>query len=296
MSPRVSVIIPGYRSDRTIGACLAALHRQTFRDFEVIVVNSSAGDRTPAIVASDYPDARFEQAPSRLLPHEARNRGAGKARGRILAFTDPDCAAEPDWLARLVRAHDDGHTVVVGAMGMAGSSLVQQAVHLCKFAAYLDGLRPGFRPVAPTANVSFARPTWDELGGFNGRYFLADVEMSWRARALGYRIWFEPRAKVVHQHEHDARSYIREFFGRGREFGRMRIEFATWSRGRALAYALSLPGLLATVLIRNGKAACAHGWAGKFTLTFPWQIAFEGAWLLGEVWSYATLATRGAIA
>jgi O-antigen biosynthesis protein len=296
LSPRVSVIIPGYRSDRTIGACLAALHRQTFRDFEVIVVNSSAGDRTPAIVAGDYPDANFEQAPSRLLPHEARNRGAGKARGRILAFTDPDCAAEPDWLARLVRAHDDGHMVVVGAMGMAGSSLVQQAVHLCKFAAFLDGLRPGFRPVAPTANVSFARPAWEKLRAFSGQFFLADVEMSWRARALGYRIWFEPRAKVVHHHEHDVRSYVREFFGRGREFGRMRIEFARWSRWRALAYALLLPGLLATVLIRNGRAACSHGWAGRFVLTLPLQILFEGAWLLGEVATYGTHAARGAVA
>src|SRR5204862_2317327 len=108
--PRVTVVIPAYRSAATVGGTLEALRRQRFRDFETVVVDSSPDDATAGVV-SRFGEVRLVRRRERLLPHAARNRGLGEARGAIVAFTDPDCQPAPDWLERLAAARDRGPTL-----------------------------------------------------------------------------------------------------------------------------------------------------------------------------------------
>ena len=81
-APRVSVIVPAYRSEERIGACVEGLADQGFTAFEVVVVNSSEEEPTRARVAHGCPQARFVQSPTRLLPHDARNVGACRSAPR----------------------------------------------------------------------------------------------------------------------------------------------------------------------------------------------------------------------
>ena len=68
---------------------LASVERQSFRDFEVIVVDDGSTDATASIAAEAYPAARiFRQ--ENLGPGPARNRGMAEARGRYIAFLDSD--------------------------------------------------------------------------------------------------------------------------------------------------------------------------------------------------------------
>lgn len=67
--PEVSVIIPAYYSDGTVCACLAALERQTFPDFEIIIVDSTPDGRTSSLVKGRFPRVRVYQHPHRLLCH-----------------------------------------------------------------------------------------------------------------------------------------------------------------------------------------------------------------------------------
>ena len=82
----------------------------------MIVVNSSDEEPTRARVEASHPGARFTQSRARLLPHDARNVGARQARAPLLVFTDPDCVATDDWLARLVERADAGERAVAGAV------------------------------------------------------------------------------------------------------------------------------------------------------------------------------------
>ena len=52
--PQMSILIPAYYSEDTLAECLEALRQQRFRDFEVIVVNSSPGDRTRRLVEERF--------------------------------------------------------------------------------------------------------------------------------------------------------------------------------------------------------------------------------------------------
>lgn len=281
-APRVSVIIPAFHSDSTIGSCLAALTNQSFQDFEVIVVNSSAANETRQTVLTQFPQAAFEQSSMRLLPHAARNLGAARARGEMLAFTDPDCIPRPDWLAYLVQACDRGHSVVGGSMSLEGASWLARGMHLCKWFWLLNGLPPHSPRIVATGNACYSRRAWEAAGPFDGELYNGDALLSWRARAHGYELWFEPRAVVEQIHREDWGEFLRERYTRGSEFGKVRAHFEHWSRGRALVYACGMPLLLLVILWRTRRAARTAKMTRDFWLTLPISLLGQLVWLLGE--------------
>jgi glycosyltransferase involved in cell wall biosynthesis len=285
--PTVSVVIPAYGSDQTIAACLDALRRQTVEGAEVIVVNSSPGDRTGAIVRGSYPEVRYVESPQRLLPHAARNRGADLANGELLVFTDPDCEAAPDWLERLLAARAAGHELVVGSMGVADRGRFARGVHLVKYWWLLPGLEPGPRRIAPTANAAYSRRVWDSVGPFDATKFGSDGLTSWEAARRGHEPWFEPRARVDHHHDGDLGSLWRERRARGEEFASLRMSFEGWSRVRAAVHVLLFPGLPLLVLARSARAARQAGSLGEWLLTLPIQAVGQLGWSTGELRGHA---------
>jgi GT2 family glycosyltransferase len=283
------VVVPAYRSESTIEGFLESLRKQTFADFETIIVNSSPEDQTAKLVAEHFPAAHFEQSPRRLLPHAARNRGVDLARGRLLVFTDPDCVAAAGWLSALVAASKRGHGVVVGAMDLAGGTAYERAVHLCKFSSWLPGGPEGRRAIAPTANVLYTREVWEAVGPFRGDSFSSDTLHSWRAAAKGFHPWFEPRAVVVHRHGGDMRSFLRERRARGEDFARLRIAEEKRSRAWAALHLLALPAIPLLELARVGRRAISSGWTQAFVWTAPLQLAANTAWALGEARTHARI-------
>ena len=281
-APRVSIVIPSFHSDGTIAACLESLRAQTFRDFEVIVVNSSPEERTRTIVETRFPEVRFEQAPARLLPHGGRNSGVRRARGELLVFTDPDCVARSDWLERLVESVDQGHALVCGAIEPGAGGWFARGVHLCKYSFRLSGLRGGACSVAGTANACCTRDVWHACGPFEADRYAGDGLFSWRAAGRGWQPWFEPRAIVEHVYTGSLAALWTERLERGRDYGRTRIEHERWGRGRAGAHLAAFPLLLVTVIARTAREAFAAGWGARFVATFPVQFAGHAAWLAGE--------------
>ena len=291
-APRVSIVISAFHSDATIGACLESLRAQTFGDFETIVVNSSPEDRTRRIVQR-LPGVRFEQSDVRLLPHAARNVGVKHARGALLVFLDPDCVARPDWLERLVRAVEDGHALVCGAMDLRECGWFARAVHLCKYSFRLSSLPGGHCGVAGTANACCTRDVWNAAGPFDGDRYAGDAVFSWRAAAAGWAPWFEPAAIVEHVYTGSVASLWRERLDRGRDYGETRARYERRGRAWAAARLLAMPALLAVVIARTARDALACGWAWTFVTTLPLQLLGHGAWLMGEARAYAHQAIVG---
>ncbi len=190
--PAVSVILPAFLSHRTIAACLHSLRRQTFDDFETIVVDSSPHEATARIVAAEFPEVRLFRSQNRLSAHAARNLGTRHARGRILVFSDPDCQMTPEWLARLVRAHRSGHRAVGGSVDSLRTGWLESRIHWSKYAWWLSSGPRGPRPELPTANVSYPRELFEKIGPFP-EVWCGDPILSRRAVALGIGLWFEPR-------------------------------------------------------------------------------------------------------
>jgi glycosyltransferase involved in cell wall biosynthesis len=100
----VSVIIPVYNGEKTIQETIESVLKQTFTDFELIVINDGSQDSTLAIVAS-FQDSRLKvfSYPNAGLA-ESRNRGVDQAIGDFIVFLDADDLWTPNKLESQVRA------------------------------------------------------------------------------------------------------------------------------------------------------------------------------------------------
>lgn len=105
-SPAVSVIIPIYNVGDYLYRCLSSVACQTFKDFEVIMINDGSTDESPKIAADFMKD--FQQF---SLVHNdkkgvasARNLGVSLAKGDYIAFVDSDDYIDPNYLYRLYNA------------------------------------------------------------------------------------------------------------------------------------------------------------------------------------------------
>jgi glycosyltransferase involved in cell wall biosynthesis len=107
MKPAVSVVIPLYNKEKHIGRTVGSVLSQTFRDFEIVVVDDGSTDDSPRRVE------RLGDPRIRIIRQEnsgvsvARNRGAEEAAASLIAFLDADDEYKPDFLAwSLERFHE----------------------------------------------------------------------------------------------------------------------------------------------------------------------------------------------
>lgn len=111
----VSVIIPCYNSKKTIEKCLRSIVNQSFKNFEIIVVDSS-NDNTPEIITAKIPQVNLIRLDEKALHGKARNIGIRNAKGRIIAFTDSDCIVDENWIELIINSHSPNCHAVAGSV------------------------------------------------------------------------------------------------------------------------------------------------------------------------------------
>ena len=203
--PMFSVIVPTYERHAHLPHLLDCLARQTWSDFEVILVDQSA---TPWQVPDDYSslDILYEHTDLKGTSR-ARNLGAWLARGEVLAFTDDDCRPEPDWLKHAARYFTDA--AVVGVEGLVVSDHVNDPDYRAVTNVGFEGI--GFM----TANLFLRREIFNAIDGFDEQFdvpFREDTDLGWRASALGaipfghdVRVFHPPHRRSVAREAHAAR-------------------------------------------------------------------------------------------
>jgi len=114
----VSVIVPLFNKAPYITRALDSIANQTFKDFEIIVVDDGSTDDS-RVRASAHPDSRIRVlSQTNAGPGAARNRGIAEARGELLAFLDADDEWLPDYLATGVRTFEEqGHYLATTTCG-----------------------------------------------------------------------------------------------------------------------------------------------------------------------------------
>jgi GT2 family glycosyltransferase len=200
--PEISVIVPHLNQAQALGACLAALRAQTLDPgrFEVIVVDNGSA-ALPVAALSAFPGVRLAAEP-RPGPGPARNRGAGLARGGLLAFTDADCRPDPGWLAALLAgfAADPAAAVLGGRVEVVAAD--PAAPTPAEGFDIVYGLRQDRqierRGFAATANLAVRRAVFEAVGPFAGIALAEDMDWCRRAAARGFAVRYAPEAAVRH--------------------------------------------------------------------------------------------------
>lgn len=230
----VSVIIPAFNAEETIGDALAALEAQTCqKPFEILVVDDGSTDATARIVQS-YPHVKYLFQPN-AGPASARNYGARRATGNILLFTDADCCPEREWVEKMVGGFSDPDiAVVAGGYGIAnpGSWLARVIHYEIKYRHHR--LMPEFPKAFGSYNFAIRHEVFDAVGGFNAAYRRAsgeDNDLSYKVLQRGSRIRFLRSALVDHYHQTKFGKYMKEQFRHGIWRVRMYIDHPVMAAG-----------------------------------------------------------------
>ncbi len=200
--PLVSVIIPHFNDVAALADCLAGLERQSWpaHAFEVIVAdnNSACGLDAVRQVAAG---ATVIHAPIQGAG-PARNAGVAAASGQILAFIDSDCRPAQDWIEQGVAAlrSYDFAGGQVRTIPLDSASVTSVEAWEMEFGFDFERyVREGY---TGSGNMWVWRCVFEDVGGFRTGVS-EDMDWSFRARAAGFRLGYQPQAVVSHYARRD---------------------------------------------------------------------------------------------
>ncbi len=171
--PTVSVIIPAYNSEKTIGKTLDHLLRQTADAnlLEIVVVDSSSEESSKTQLAKyekEHEKIRYMVSGVRVMPAIQRNIGAKNASGDLLCFIDSDAYPAPDWIEKIIETYQQGWRVGGGSYGVPDfqrNSKLAHAQYYLEFNEYIDSGAPRIKRLLPTCNLFCERKLFEEVGG-----------------------------------------------------------------------------------------------------------------------------------
>jgi GT2 family glycosyltransferase len=201
-------VIPARNAADTLPACLEALHRQTVAAGEILVVDDASSDQTAEVARAN--GASAVTLPRHIGPGAARAVGVESVRGDIIVFTDADCIAEPEFLARLVAPLRTGASATKGAYTTSQRGLVprfiQQEFHE-RYELLTRAARPDF---VDGHAVAYRRDHMEAAGGIDDTLTLSqNVELGYRLADQGRLVAFVPDARTEHRHPASVGAYAR---------------------------------------------------------------------------------------
>jgi GT2 family glycosyltransferase/peptidoglycan/xylan/chitin deacetylase (PgdA/CDA1 family) len=294
---RFSIVIPTYQRREIVTRSVAALNDQTFRDFEVVIVDDGSSDGTAEALRAlevNFPLTVISR------PNEgasvARNVGAAAASGEYLVFLDDDMEADPEMLAEQDRSLREGADMVLGHLPLHPDSpdnLLSQGVGRWaeKRRVRLEGIA-GELPITElnTGQMSISRANFERLGGFDpsftqeGLYGGEDLDLGYRVGKAGLRLVFNPAAISYQYYGVDPGDYTRRTRETGRSAQQLRAKHPelTQDLHAGLVYRTRRSRILFGLLGRLPRAcsrpleALAAGRVRAGKLDFPTYRLFYG--------------------
>lgn len=227
MSKTVSIVIVTLNRREFLRNCLDSVFAQTFKDFEVLVVDGGSTDGTLDLVKHYKALLVFE--PNGLI--KSYNKGLRGAHGEFVVFVDDDVVVSKNWLERIIENYD-ACPRIAGVGGRVLGAEEQRVPKPTRFSRLYDALfYRGVRKMAigkicqsgettrnfhldcghPISvdyilgcNMSFRKELAESIGGFDENYqpqgYLFEPDLCIRLKHKGYTIIFDPSA-VVYHHE-----------------------------------------------------------------------------------------------
>ena len=284
---RVTVVIPTLSADHTLWECVDGLHRQTYRDFCIVIVDNSGSRR----VEQNWPIETSRQGVTVLHPGvntgfgAAVNLAAREAPADFVAVINDDAVASPDWLNELVSALDR-HPEAGSAASQVRLHGVENALDSAGMLIAADGTSKQRGHGQPPENFSqpcevllasgsasiYRQTMLTQTGGFDDSFFLycEDTDLGLRARWAGWTCRYVPSAVVHHRYSHSAgrASKLKAYFV---ERNRLLLVAKTFPLSRILRALIATPVryLHHLLAMRRGQGAAAQ-----------FQSGGESAWTL----------------
>ena len=220
---RYSVIFPVYSRPDEVDELLGSLAVQTFRDFEVIIVEDGSSVPCEGVVGDyrDRMDIHYYYKPN-SGPGQTRNYGAERSRGEYLLILDSDCILPEGYLAAVEAELRREPADAFGGPDRAHDSFtsVQKAINYAMTSFFTTGgIRGGKKKMdrfyPRSFNMGIRAEVYRALGGFSRMRFGEDIDFSIRIFKAGYRCRLFPQAWVWHKRRTDFRKFFKQVHNSG---------------------------------------------------------------------------------
>lgn len=210
----VSIILLTYNNEGDLAMCIPSILGQTYRHFELLVVDNGSTDGTVEFIRTRYPEITLIETGANLGYAGGNNFGFGCAKGDYIVVVNPDTWVYPDWLSSLIKPLD-----VDPAIGITNSKILEYDDRdhgACGNTSHYTGLhfprgmeksasaftKPETLSAISGCSFAIRRELLAALGGFDADYFmyLEDSDLSLRTRLMGYKIVFTPNSVLYHKH------------------------------------------------------------------------------------------------
>jgi len=227
-----SIIIPLYNRPQEIKELLETLTVQTYKHFEVLVIEDGSVNDAANIVANfaNQLDIKYYVKPNSGQGF-TRNFGFERAAGDYFIIFDSDCLIPPDYLQIVNDSLNSNWLDAYGGPDDAHPSFtpLQKAISYSMTSPFttggIRGNKKGIGQFHPRSfNMGISRQVWEKAGGFIIPFLGEDIEYSIRIHSLGFKIGLIPDAKVYHKR----RTSFFKFYKQLHFFGRARINVYTF--------------------------------------------------------------------
>ncbi len=226
---KFSVIIPVYNRPQEINEILKSLTLQSYKNFEVIVVEDGSSERSDTVVDL-YRDqlAIYYFYKPNTGPGPSRNYGFEKARGEYFVLFDSDCILPPQYFESVENFLKNNPVDAWGGpdKGHSDFTYLQQAMGITMASIFTTGgIRGGkkhmgwFQP--RSFNMGISRKVYQQTKGFVFDRLAEDIELSIRIKEAGFKSALIPDAYVFHKRRASLGQFYKQVFNFGR--GRVRV-------------------------------------------------------------------------
>ncbi|BAU64180.1 glycosyl transferase family protein [Stanieria sp. NIES-3757] len=211
--PKVSVIIPSFNCAKYISQAIESVINQTYKNYEIIVIDDGSTDNTQAIIKPYLNKIRYFYQTNQGAA-EARNKGLDLARGELIAFLDADDLFLPHKLQEQVAIFEQQPKIGIVNSGFRVIKENGDAVMDVERWHEIPDLTPEVwllhKPVLPSA-MMFRREWFDRFGGFKQRFFpCEDMELTLRMVIQGCQsTWLPSITACYRRSAHSATSFER---------------------------------------------------------------------------------------
>jgi len=214
---KASVIIPNWNGEEFLKICLPSLKKQTFKQFEVVVVDNGSTDGSKEYIKKLFPEIKLVELPVNLGFAQAVNIGVKVCCGEYMILINNDTKVDPNCLEYLVKTADKNSQVGMVACKMLNfynPKLIDSAGDYIDAVGHANNLGLGEKDgekfskegsvfLVTGGGGLFKREVFEKIGFFDPDYFayFEDVDFCLRAQLAGFRARFEPKAVVYHIHK-----------------------------------------------------------------------------------------------
>lgn len=224
MSMNISIVIPNYNGEDLLKKNLPKVSDAVWAykggEIEIIAIDDCSIDNSINVLKklkseleSKYPRIKFKiiKNEKNLGFSSTVNRGIKESKGEIIVLLNTDVSPEKDFLTPLISHFKDERLFAVGCMdkSVENGKIVLRGRGIGKWKRGFFVHSRGEVNKTNTLWVScgsgaFRKSIWDKLGGLDTLYnpfYWEDIDLSYRALKSGYKILFEPKSVVMHEHE-----------------------------------------------------------------------------------------------